>query len=467
MCRVRVPGLSANWLIRAESSNKIVVGLGGTVVDSGDVVAASGASREVQMFADEFGILVTGSSEVAAMAIDRLLDGREPAPGTRLPMSVADGAAVVASAEAMTAEAGEYLRFAGNSADLIKQFGEQYDSTGALRGWVKDGNQFAGQLTFDKVTLAPQQALAMQSAAVSMALRTAIANVEAAVERVEGKVDEINRRLDSRLRGDVIGTLRHLEQVVASTNARGRLLQADWNAVAPIRNQLERDLTTLRTHVIRSAEALSDRSLPKREDALKDFTGRRGDVSDMLQLIKVTEQSLHLWEYLRIQEVAAREPEHVASAVHDARQSLRNQQELDVALLETLRGAVDEARVIAPLEYRHLFTKKSLTKGAASFDDVLVEFAVSTRLPELDALAELDSPTFSDARQEVGRRAGVAAKTAKSLGAAGWQTGRQTAGRGRDRVSGVLRRSRGAEEPTIADPVDGEGGAPKESEGTE
>lgn len=401
---------------------------------------------EVMLFADEFGLLVRGPSDKAAAALDRLLDGTDPGVGARFPLSATDGAAVAASVGAATAMSGEYLRLTAESAAKVSQFGEQLDGAGALRGWVKDGSLFAGQLTFDKVAVGPEQALALQSAAVSLALRSAIANVEAAVQRVEEKVDEVNKRLDSRLRGDVVGTYRNLEHVVARTNHRGRLLQADWDGVASLGNQLFRDLETLRAHVTRSAEALADRPLPKREDAISRFASRRGDVGDMLQLILIAQQSLHLWEYLRVQQVAAREPEHLTTAIEDAKESLRLQQDRDAALVEVLRNAIQQARVIEPLEYRHLFAKRALTRGVAAFDDVVRDFAVDIRMPELADLDELAQPTFRDARLEVGRRVGDVGETARALGSAARTSGADLAGRGRKRVVAALRRDRPEDE---------------------
>lgn len=419
------------------------------MTDAGDGLPSSRQPTEVLLFADEFGILAQGPRDAAAAAIDRLLDGTSPGQGARLPVTASDGVAAVASAGAVLATSGEYLRLTADAAAKVKEYGEQLDADGALRGWVKDGNKFAGQLTFDKVSLAPEQAMALQSAAVSLALRSAIANVEAAVERVEGKVDEINRRLDSRLRGDVIGTYRHLQQVVSATNSRGRLLQADWDGVASIRNQLFRDLETLRTYVTQAADRLAEgQRLPKREDAIRDFLTRRGDVGDMLELILITEQSLHLWEYLRVQQVAAQEPDHLASAVDDARASLRDNQRLDALLVEALRAAVDQARTVAPLEYRHLFTKGALVREAAAFDEKVREFALNTRLPDLDPLAEFSLPSFGDAREEAQARAAIAGRTVREVGAGAVKgAGRGAVSRGRKVRETVQSRVRRSDDP--------------------
>lgn len=400
------------------------------------------AGAEIMIFADEFGLMVQGPEDIARAAIDRLLDGTDPGPAARRHMGATDVAAVAASGLGLATASGEYLRLTAESAAKIAKFGEQFDASGALRGWVRDERGFAGQLVFEPVSMAAEQALALQTAAIGLALRSAIADVQKAVERVEGKVDQIKQHLDGRLRGDVIGTFRHLEQVSATTNARGHLLQADWDGIAGVRNQLYRDLETMRTHVTQAAEKLADRHrLPKREDMIRDFGSRRGDVGDMLQLILVAEQALHLWEYLRIQHVAAREAEHLSSAIDDARQSLREQHEMDAGVVASLRGAIDRARVVEPLEYRHLLTKNALTREALDFDAMLQDFAAHTRIQTLEALTEIPAPRLVDARNEVGRRAARAGKTVKALGTAAAHGGSHAVASGGRRARRAVRRT--------------------------
>ena len=180
---------------------------------------------------DEFGIFVQGNGDVAERAIDRLLGEAGVAADSRLRLPLSDLAAVGATGVALAASSGEYVRLTADSLAQVKALGAQFDGSGALRGYVLDsGGKFAGQLTFEPVTLAAEQALALRTAALSLALRSAIANVQKAVERVEDKVEKINHHLDSRLRGDIIGTHRHLTAVVAATRDRGHLLEADWAA---------------------------------------------------------------------------------------------------------------------------------------------------------------------------------------------------------------------------------------------
>ena len=89
----------------------------------------------------------------------------------------------------------------------------------------------------------------MQTAAVALALRSAIADVQAAVEAVDEKVSDIQKKVRSREVGEVVGTYRFLQRVVDSTRQRGQLLEADWDQVAGARRDLEIALESLRAYV--------------------------------------------------------------------------------------------------------------------------------------------------------------------------------------------------------------------------
>lgn len=373
--------------------------------------------NEVLIYVDDFGVLVDGPTDLAGRVIDDLLSrsGSAAQRSTRLPL--ADGAAVGTSAAAVAATSGEYLRLTAESLDKVKLFGEQFDSTGALRGYVRDGGRFAGQLSFEPVSLAAEQALALQTTAVSLALRSAIADVRRAVEAVEHKVDSINRHLESRQVGDVIGTYRELQRVVDATNGRGYLLDADWQSIAGVRNQLYRDLEALREQVKRRVTAITlNDPVPKRADKFKQCHVRDGDVRDMLQLILVTKQSMHLYEYLRLQRIRQLESEHLESAISDARGSLSAQTRLDLELVETATRAVAKARRIEPLEIHRFASKKSLDTHARALHEDLTQFAETARIRLPEPLAQMEEPRPEDTRREIEKRTLETGRVVKETG---------------------------------------------------
>lgn len=348
-------------------------------------------------------------------------------------------AAVAGSAAAVASTGGDYLKLTAESAVKLAELGKQVDENGSMYGFVRSGNRFAGNLRFDQVSFGPEQALALQSAAVTLALRSAIADVQAAVERVEDKIEDVQRHLRAQLNGDVIGTLRHLEGVATSTQQRGALLEADWASVAGVRVDISRNLERLRDFVIRQAADIDARArLPKREAKLDDFLDAGGG-RDQLNLILISEHSLHLWEMLRVAQVRQREPEHVESAIADARRSLAQERRRNEELVASVMEVVDELRTIRPLEFHRVFSAREMRQTAADIHQSLLDFSRATRVP-LPELSESVLPTVKDARDEAKARALDTARGAKSLGAAAAQGGSSVLGKSREAVRRHTRR---------------------------
>ena len=313
--------------------------------------------------------------------------------------STSGAAGVASSVAALTSAGGDYYKLTAESAAKLAALGKQVDENNSMYGFVRSGNRFAGNLRFDQVNFAPEQALALQSAAVSLALRSAIADVQAAVERVEDKIEDVQRHLRAQLNGDVIGTLRHLERVATSTQQRGVLLEADWASVAGVRVDISRNLERLRDFVVRQAGDIDARSrLPKREAKLDDFL-EPGGGRDQLNLILISEHSLHLWEMLRVAQVRQREPQHVESAIADARRSLAQERRRNEELVASVMSCVDELRQVRPLEFHRVFSAREMRQTAADIHESLQDFARAARLP-LPELSEAVLPTVRDARDE-------------------------------------------------------------------
>lgn len=354
--------------------------------------------------------------------------------------STSSVAGVASSVGSLTSSGGDYYKLTGASAAKLAALGKQLDENDSMYGFVRSGGRFAGNLRFDQVNFAPEQALALQSAAVSLALRSAIADVQAAVERVEDKIEDIQRHLRAQLNGDVIGTLRHLERVATSTQQRGVMLKADWDSVAGVRVDISRNLERLRDFVVRQARDIDARTrLPKREAKLDDFL-EPGGGRDQLNLILISEHSLHLWEMLRVAQVRQSEPRHVESAITDARRSLAQERRRNEELVAAVMTCVDEIRQVRPLEFHRVFSAREMRQTAADIHQCLQDFSQAAHLP-LPELSEAVVPTAKDARDEARARALRTARGARALGAAAAQSGSFVIGKSRDAVRRRTERS--------------------------
>ena len=375
---------------------------------------------DVLLWREEDGLVVLGAERARTRFLDVL-------------GSTTDAAGAAGSVAALSSAGGDYLKLTAESAKVLEKFTPQFDKNNSMYGFVKSDNKFAGNLRFDQVNFAPEQALALQSAAVTLALRSAIADVQAAVERVEDKIEDVQRHLRAQLNGDVIGTLRHLERVATSTQQRGYLLETDWASVAGIRVDISRNLERLRDFVARQAGDIDARTrLPKREAKLDDFL-EPGGGRDQLNLILISEHSLHLWEMLRVAQVRQREPQHVESAIADARDSLAHERRRNEELVASVMSCVDDLRQVRPLEFHRVFSAREMRQTAADIHASLQDFARAARLP-LPELSEAVLPTVKDARDEAQARALETARGAKALGAAAARSGSSVLGRSREAV---------------------------------
>ena len=262
---------------------------------------------------------------------------------------------------------------------------------------------------------------------------------------MEDKIEDVQRHLRAQLKGDVIGTLRHLERVATSTQQRGILLEADWASVAGVRVDISRNLERLREFVVRQAGDIDARTrLPAREAKLDDFL-EPGGGRDQLNLILISEHSLHLWEMLRVAQVRQREPEHVESAIDDARRSLAHERRRNEEVVASVMDCVNELRQVRPLEFHRIFSAREMKQTALDIHEALGSFSKAARLP-LPELSEVVLPTAKDARDEAKARAVDTARGAKALGAAAAKSGSSVLGRSRDAV-----RRRKREEESGAD----------------
>jgi hypothetical protein len=397
------------------------------------------ASDEVTLFLDGGDLYVTGEAGAIDLVLAEVLgpdDSRRRRSATRL----GEAGAVGATAAAARAATEELLRPTPASLEKLREFGAQLDGSGALRAYVRgDGGKFAGQLTFEAVSFGAERALAMQTAAVSLALRSAIADVQAAVEAVDQKVSDIQKRVRAREVGEVVGTYRYLRQVVDSTRARGRLLEADWDQVAGTRRDLEIALESLRAYVADSINDIDgDDPLPKRETAIRRIASPKG-VAGSLRLIVVAEQALCFLEYLRLERIRMTDPDHLSSALADARRALTVQCERDASLIRTAVQRIEAAKRIDPLEVHRVFSIPDMREASANALDALESFANASRaeLPELDR--SVRRPPLSETRAEVKRQA-ISAK--EGVIDASRAVGRATS-RGAKQVSEAVREKTG------------------------
>lgn len=374
----------------------------GALVRDHDVVAIVRRPKNVELALFDGGMLVRGPSDAVDLIAAELSSG--PGRVRRPPQSVFDGVGAIAGLGGVVGTHGTYFKMSAESIKAVR------DANGGKlpAGWIKgvargDGGSILKHLDLKKVKVNPQQALSLQTAAVGMALRTAIADVLDAVERVEGKVDEIVRLVRAERLGNALGDRRTLSRLVERVQASGTISETDWTSVASMGPAIVRDIEALRSHVRLSIDHEVKRSTGSRLDAAEAMLdGSR--VRESLELLLVAEENHNLWQLLRIAHVRQTERSHLAATIDDARAAIAVDAAADQALVASLGTVLSKLLEPGGTEGIALLQAPKLRSKTDDLAEALDWFA-DQRLLERDAVPAVAWPGFKDSVHHVRRRA--------------------------------------------------------------
>lgn len=245
----------------------------------------------------------------------------------------ADVAATATSLAAVHANAGEFVRLSPHSVELLRQFGAVPTDSGFFHAFVRgSGGQIAGQLQWQPVATASQQALSLQLAVATLALRLAIGNLEHAVERVEEQVELVRAFLAAQQVGDVVGNYVVVRDVVERIARGVTLAQADWDAVAGVGAACQRDVQRLRAWITKRT-VMTRRRRSAASDAI-------AELREPLALLTIAEQTQLLWHAIKLEQIRLREPDRLDATIDEAHTTLRTQRDLDITLRSDLADFV-------------------------------------------------------------------------------------------------------------------------------
>ncbi|WP_418016821.1 hypothetical protein [Mycolicibacterium fortuitum] len=135
--------------------------------------------------------------------------------------------------------------------------------------------KFVSQLQWKQANITPTRMMSLQMVAVQLALKTAIAEVEASVERVEGKVEEVLRLAHANRSRDVLGDRVTINRMVAYLDRHGSFSDADWDSIAGIGPALNRTVEQFRHHADRTLRSFDpSKSIQDRADFIVSPVGR-------------------------------------------------------------------------------------------------------------------------------------------------------------------------------------------------
>jgi hypothetical protein len=139
-------------------------------------------------------------------------------------------------------------------------------------------------------------------------------------------------------------------------------------------------------------------------------------IGQLLQLLVVAEDSLYLWQTVRIQRAQVSEPEHSPDVISSAKAQMRDDLKADGEVIKDLRKALISYGELRPLEVHGFRSRHRLQHDLERCRCDLDQFVEARRL-QVEAWPDIRQPTLRDARQELGHRSVQAAQAARQVGA--------------------------------------------------
>jgi hypothetical protein len=166
--------------------------------------------------------------------------------------SLGNATGLLAGVASVLTESGKFVQLHPDSVNALKVGNWIPGTDGFFRMTTRSADgTFLQQLQWAPASVGPTQMMSLQMVAIQVALKAAIAEVEEAVRRVEGKVEEVLQLAEAGRAGDVLGTHLTLRRAVEFLEKHGSLPDADWDAVTALGPTLNVTVEQLRGHVTR------------------------------------------------------------------------------------------------------------------------------------------------------------------------------------------------------------------------
>ena len=341
---------------------------------------------------------------------------------------------------------GQTAKFVQLHPDSVKAIQKGQLIPGSERGFYRmmtrgADKKFVSQLQWKQAHLTPTRMMSLQMVAVQLALKSAIAEVEASVQRVEGKVEEVLRLAHASRSGDVLGDRVTIDRMVAYLDKHGSFSDADWDSIAGIGPALNRTVEQLRHHADRTLKSF-DPTKPIQERADFIVKAVEGDqLGETLSLLVVAQESLFNWQRLRLARVEATQPEHVQQVLDDARDLLARQLVEDAALFQRAREILEAVAKTEAIDGFRFWSVQGLQRSLPALRDDLDQFGKARRA-HLQEWQEFNGPSPRDAANAAVDAAGKAAGAALGVASNGATLALGAASNGIGKLGGLLGRAR-------------------------
>ncbi|ORA98807.1 hypothetical protein BST30_25390 [Mycobacterium mantenii] len=388
-----------------------------------DVSAGIGDDEVVVSFHDE-SLLLGGDPAAVESYLTRLRavagQGIQVAGIDRA--SLANAASGLVGLAALLADCGKYVQLHRDCLDALKDGNLVPVGEGIFRMTTGiDTGPLLAQLQWQPAVLGAEAMMSAQLVAVQVALKSAVAQVEDAVRRVEDKVESVLEVTRAQRAGDVLGNNVTISRMVESLEKYGSLPDADWDSVAALGPALNVTVEQLRNHVSRILASL-DHKLPvqARAEKLRNaITDNR--FGETLSLLVVAEQALYKWQRVRLARIESTQPEQLLRAIDEARELVEHHRHEDVHIYQNAKEILDRFAKTSAIDGFRFWAVRELAKHRSALGEELDHFAEARR-HQVEAWEDFNIPSFLDA---AGAVVGVAwTSTARILAAAGQELAR-------------------------------------------
>ena len=311
--------------------------------------------------------------------------------------SLAHAASKLAGLTSLLAESGKYVQLHRDSLNALKDGNLVPVSNGIFRMTTSaDAGQLLAQLQWRPAVLGPEAMLSAQMIAVQMALKSAVAQVEDAVRRVEDKVESVLEVARAQRAGDVLGNNLTISRMVDSLEKYGSLPDAYWDSVAALGPALNITVEQLRNHVKRILASF-DHTLPVQQRAEKLRNAIDDNrLGDTLSLLVIAEESVHKWQRVNLARIESTQPEQLLRAIDEARELIDHHLREDIHIYRNAKEILDRFAKSKAIDGFRFSAVRELDKQRRALRDELDRFA-RTRQHQVDTWEDFHIPSLFDA----------------------------------------------------------------------
>ncbi len=302
-----------------------------------------GPGEVVVSFQDET-LLLAGDP----VAVESYLTRLRTTAGHAMRVAGIDGAALanaacgLAGLARLLADSGKYVQLHRDSLNALQDRELIPGGDGFFRMMTRaEDGQFLAQLQWRPAGLGPEAMLSAQMIAMQMALKSAVAEVEDAVRRVEDKVELVLEVARAQRAGDVLGNNLTISRMVDSLDKYGSLPDAYWDSVAALGPALNATVEQLRNHVMRILASFDHTTAVQQRAAKLRNAINDNRIGDALSLLVIAEESLHKWQRLSLARIESTQPEQLLRAIDEARELVDHHLREDIRVYRSAKETLD------------------------------------------------------------------------------------------------------------------------------